>query len=88
MYRSVLVAALAGSAAAFAPSAPLAGSATGRAVGTFVPIAIPCGCAVHFSPWLYLRVLLASAPAARKGWAGGSSSGSVAYFDGTAVLLS
>ena len=33
MFRSVLVAAVAGSAAAFAPSALPAGSATGRAVG-------------------------------------------------------
>ena len=33
MYRSAIVAAIAGSAAAFAPSAPLAGRATTRAVG-------------------------------------------------------
>lgn len=37
MYRSVLISALVGSAAAFAPSAPLGGAATGRAVGTFDP---------------------------------------------------
>lgn len=33
MFRSVLVAAVAGTAAAFAPSAPLAGRTTTRAVG-------------------------------------------------------
>ena len=35
MYKSVIVAAVAGTAAAFAPSAPLAGHATTRAVGVY-----------------------------------------------------
>ena len=42
MFRSALVAAVAGSAAAFAPTAPLAGRATTRAVGTFLCCALPC----------------------------------------------
>jgi len=37
MFRSVLVAAIAGTAAAFAPSAPLGRATTGRAVGVYPP---------------------------------------------------
>jgi len=37
MFRAVLVAAIAGTAAAFAPSAPLGRATTGRAVGVYPP---------------------------------------------------